>query len=311
MKNPNDDQWIQPKSANSDNLDRWINAFILDRRSQDLAPGTLHFYVWKLKLLTDFAGRHSIDRVGQLTPTHIREFLIELSSTHNPGGVHAVFRCLRAFLLWYERESEFDWSNPIHNIKAPKVSVLTIEPVELTTITKLLKVCDPTTFHGARDIAIIYFLLDSGLRAAELCALDIEDVDSIMGDVIIRKGKGGKPRMVVIGKRTRRAVRSFLRLRNDSENALWVTDEGDRLTYWGLNLILRRRARLAHVEKPGLHDFRRAFALNCLRSGMDVFALQRLMGHSDLSVLRRYLAQTNDDLRAAHAKASPVDNWNR
>jgi hypothetical protein len=89
----------------------------------------------------------------------------------------------------------------------------------------------------------------------------------------------------------------------------WLTDEGEGLTYWGLNEVIRRRAKAAKVKKPGLHDFRRAFALNFLRNGGDIFTLQSLMGHADLQVLRRYLAQTNDDLREAHRKASPVDVW--
>lgn len=142
-----------------------------------------------------------------------------------------------------------------------------------------------------------------------LCALDIDDVDAIQGDVLIRNGKGGKPRMVIIGKRTRKALRFYLRFRIDDNDAMWVTDEGNRLSYFTLNLILKRRSKQANVVKPELHDFRRAFALNCLRAGMDVFSLQRLMGHAGLSVLQRYLAQTDDDIRAAHAKASPVDNW--
>jgi site-specific recombinase XerD len=75
-------------------------------------------------------------------------------------------------------------------------------------------------------------------------------------------------------------------------NLAWLTDEGERLTYWGLNEVIRRRAKAAKVQKPGLHDFRRAFALNFLRNGGDIFTLQRLLGHADLQVLRRYLAQT-------------------
>ncbi|NLF02023.1 MAG: site-specific integrase, partial [Anaerolineales bacterium] len=58
---------------------------------------------------------------------------------------------------------------------------------------------------------------------------------------------------------------------------------------------------------PTLHSFRRAFALACLRNGIDVYSLQRLMGHADLSVLRRYLAQTEADLQQAHAQGGPVD----
>jgi integrase/recombinase XerD len=64
---------------------------------------------------------------------------------------------------------------------------------------------------------------------------------------------------------------------------------------------------MAEIQTPQIHAFRRAFALNCLPAGMDIFTLQMLMGRADLQVLRRYLAQTDEDTRNAHALASPVD----
>jgi integrase/recombinase XerD len=75
-----------------------------------------------------------------------------------------------------------------------------------------------------------------------------------------------------------------------------------------LNEIIGRRAKKTNVTKPELHDFRRAFAINFLRDGGVVYSLQKLMGHADLQVLRRYLAQTNEYLKIAHNKFSPVDH---
>jgi integrase/recombinase XerD len=62
------------------------------------------------------------------------------------------------------------------------------------------------------------------------------------------------------------------------------------------------------VKKPGLHAFRRAFAINMLRAGVNIYSLQELMGNADLQVLRRYLKQTTEDTAQAHRKGSPVDN---
>jgi integrase len=77
---------------------------------------------------------------------------------------------------------------------------------------------------------------------------------------------------------------------------LFVSKDEECLTYDGLRLLLERRAKRAKLaNKPKLHGFRRAFALNMLRSGVDIFVLQRLMGHADLQVLRRYLAQNDED----------------
>lgn len=72
--------------------------------------------------------------------------------------------------------------------------------------------------------------------------------------------------------------------------------------------LLRRCAELVGLKSiPTPHDFRRTFALIMLRNGVDIFALQKLMGHSDLQVLRRYLAQTDEDIHTAHMRGSPVD----
>lgn len=302
------EQRLRHNSPVSDDLIRWLDAFLIDRQSLNVTSGTMRFYHDKIKLLVDYAKSREIACVSDFTPTNIREYLIALSANHNPGGVHMAYRCLKTFLNWFGREAEpANWSNPIRNIKAPKLNVKPLDPVDFATIEKLIKVCDKSQYHGARDYAIFLCLLDTGIRASEFCALNVNDVDVISGDVLIRNGKGGKPRLVVIGKRARKALRLYLRFRHDDDPALWVSDDGCRLTYWGLNLILKRRSKLAHVKKPGLHDFRRAFALSCLRSGMDVYSLQKLMGHADLSVLHRYLAQNDEDLRIAHHKFSPVD----
>ena len=138
--------------------------------------------------------------------------------------------------------------------------------------------------------------------------VNLEDFDYSKGCFIIRHGKGGKYRTVFNGKRSRKAVRAYLRSRTDDSHAFWVTITGGRLTYWGLREIARRRATSANVPVPNLHSFRRAFALNMLRAGVDVYSIQLLMGHADLQVLRRYLKQTNEDLHRAHKLGSPVDN---
>ena len=81
------------------------------------------------------------------------------------------------------------------------------------------------------------------------------------GAVMIRYGKGGKTRMVFIGRTTRRAMRAYLRMRHDSSPALFFSKDEERLTYDGLRLFLERRAKRAKLSnKPKLHGFRRAFA---------------------------------------------------
>jgi integrase/recombinase XerD len=296
------------KAILDDHLETWCEAFLVDRRAQSKARGTISFYREKLRKFCEFCETRAITRIGQITPGELRTFLLHLQDTsHNAGGVHGYYRAIKAFLRWYESEAEpDDWKNPIAKVKLPRPTQPPLDPIELVDVQALLETCG-SDFYGRRDRAVLLVLLDTGARAAEFCALDVGDIDLITGAAVIRHGKGDKSRTVFMGKAARRAVRAYLKARHDDSSALWITDEDGRLTYTGLRKLVHRRAQKAGIKEPGLHDFRRAFALNCLRAGMDVYSLQRLMGHADLQVLRRYLAQNTDDLRAAHSKASPAD----
>jgi integrase/recombinase XerD len=183
-----------------------------------------------------------------------------------------------------------------------------LEPVEVEDVSLLVKACNSSSFLDYRDKALLMFLLDTGARAREVLNIDIQDVDLVSGATLIERGKGAKPRTVFLGKASRKALRAYLKHRVDNHPALWVTDDIERLEYSGLRAILTRRAKLAGVKAPSLHSFRHAFAINMLRAGVDVFSLQKLMGHADLQVLRRYLAQTTEDIAQAHRMGSPVDN---
>ena len=306
MGDPVLQQWIIEK--NQDGLEQWINAFLVDRKAQNLSKTTLYFYQKKLQLLKRFAQREHITTIAELTPDALRRYLLWLEETdHNAGGIHGCYRTLKTFLLWYEDENEPEgWKNPIHKIKAPKLSKESLAPVELSTVTTMVEAC-PDNFLGLRDRALLLLLLDTGARASEVCSMDIADFDSVNGGIVIRHGKGGKTRTVFLGKRARRAVKAYLRVRPDNHPALFISRRGERLTYFALKQAIGRVAQRAGVEKATPHMFRRAFALNCLRAGMDVYSLKELMGHEDLQILQRYLKLTKGDIEAAHRNFAPVD----
>jgi integrase/recombinase XerD len=291
-----------------DHLETWVEGFLIEKRAAGLSPNTLRFYRRNLSDFHLFCEGRQITRIGQITPDEVRRYLLELESmNHNAGGRHGHYRALRTFLYFYENEAEPEnWKNPIHKVKAPRLPVEPIQPITLPEFNRLLKAASGTR-TPERDAAILLALLDTGARAAEFIGMNLEDMEPITGAILIRKGKGSKPRTVFIGKKTRRAVRAYLRTRTDESAALWVTCTGTRLTQSGLRQVLRRLAERAGIPEHGAHDFRRAFALNMLRNGIDLITLSRLMGHSSIQVLQRYLAQTTADTEAAAARFGVVD----
>jgi site-specific recombinase XerD len=292
------------------------HSFLTDRKTKNRSPKTIRFYRNYLKAFVEYAKSQAVTNIEDMDPNFLRSYILMYAQGHNPGGVHAAYRSFRAFMLWVEKEELMpdDWKNPIHKVSAPFVPQNIIEPVSLDNVQALLMTCKEKNFFDKRDKSILFFLLDTGARAQELCDINLEDVEINTGKVVIRQGKGHKPRTVYIGPTTIKAMRTYLRLReNHLTDALFVTRANKCLAYDGLRQILKRRSKLAGLKKePTLHDFRRAFAINMLNNGADIFSLQRLMGHADISILRRYLAQTTEDIQRAHDKASPVEHvsWN-
>jgi len=119
---------------------------------------------------------------------------------------------------------------------------------------------------------------------------------------------------VRVGAKARGAIIRMMGYRPQAKagDALWPAfdaqgRERGALTLSGLQTALRRLGARAGVVPSGPHRFRRTFALWCLRDGMDLHSLRLLMGHSDLTVLQRYLALAGEDVERAHAAHSPAD----
>lgn len=280
--------------------------FLTARRAEGLAKRTLKDYQDKLRTFVSFCDSQAITQLENLTPDLLRRFMLKLAETHNPGGQHGFYRVIRAFCLFVEAEEILPgWRSPTRKVKAPRVELQPIEGAPLENISALIATCDKSEFTGIRDYALLLALLDTGARITEFLYIDLADVNA--GTILLRHTKGKRPREVYLSTRTRRAVRAYLRTRQDISAALWVSRYGERLTYDGMRGILTRRAKLAGIPVPSPHDFRRAMAINYLRAGGDVFTLQQILGHKSLTVLRRYLALTERDTKEAHARFSPVD----
>lgn len=307
------------KPSDPDSIIEWMEGFILDRKAMNVSPNTIVFYIDQFKNILEYTDELGINKVNQITTTTIREFLIWMRERgHNDGGVNQGYRVCKAFLRWYEDEAEpEDWRNPIRKIKAPTIGKEILEPIPDEYVNALLDSCEKDTVSGSRDKAIMLTLLDTGIRSFELCALNIGDLDQITGTIVIRKGKGRKPRTVFIGKKTRKVIRTYLKERtgyfwnNKSGNdccALFLNRDNERLTYSSLDNILDQRCKQIGIPKQKLHAFRRTFVIKMIRAEVDIIRLMALTGHADTQVLVRYAKTNTDDAHNAFMKGSPVDN---
>lgn len=285
-------------------VSRAIEEFLLHQRVSRHTAKTLVHYEYTLGRFTKWLTANGITEVGQVQAATIRAFMLDLEGVLKPNSVNCIMRGVRALFNFLEAEELIE-ANPMRRVKMPKVDKVILPAFTREEIAKLEKATSGKTALDVRNRALIYLLLDTGLRLAECAALRVGMVDLGTGHLRVM-GKGRKERLVRLGSGSLRALIKYLRLRNGSDGeALWLGERGP-LTQWGLAETLEKLGKKAGVHSHP-HKFRRTCALMMLRSGADVFSVQHFLGHSDLEVLRRYLAQTEADVTRVHETHSPVD----
>jgi site-specific recombinase XerD len=223
---------------------------------------------------------------------------------------HRHLRALANFLLAEGLLTE----TPMKNVRPPKQPKDEIPPLSPEQVQLLLDAARRGR-ASERDVALVLVLLDTGLRVSELCSLCVRDVDRGAGELDVT-GKGGKRRRVYLGVRARRALWRYLesdRRQAPADEPLFISIGGNTvgaaLTTSGIGHLIRATGQIAGITgvQVSPHNLRRTFAIQFLKGGGDIFHLQKLMGHEDLTVLRRYVAYADADLAEAHRSASPAD----
>ena len=165
--------------------------------------------------------------------------------------------------------------------------------------------------HAERTRAILYLLLDTGIRASELSNLKIHHVN-VRNRTIMVMGKGSKERMIPFSARTGQVLWRYLAQRKNHTigDYLFVTIQGRQLSRTRILRILMALGDRAGVPGVNVHRFRHTFAVNYLRNEGDPYSLQIMLGHSTMEMVKTYLNIAQADLQKNHLKASPIENWN-
>lgn len=263
----------------------------------------------------------------QCGTSELRQFLAYLSRGHEdaagrwgnarfskpvrPRTVHTYHGHLRTLFTWLVCEGTLDTS-PMDKLAAPVSRSDQVHPFTQPQIEALLAAAKRSR-HPRRDEAIILFLLDTGARVSELCALKMRDVDLDNRRCTVL-GKGNKHRSLYFGKRAARALWQHLKFdARQPDEPLFAADRGEGagepLTRSGMLQLIKRLGRAANIQatRCSPHTFRHTFAVEFLRAGGNVFGLKELLGHTALQMVNRYVALAQADVENQHRQFSPGD----
>lgn len=290
-----------------DALNAFLDFLAHERR---VSPHTLKAYRQDLGLLHSFLVEKKLPGatdVRQLTLAALRSFVAQRHGQDESTTQARRISALRSFCRFCKRTARMA-DNPALQLVTPKRPKSIPKSLSVDEAFAAVEAPDGDGALGVRDHAILELLYGSGLRVAELCALDVEDVD-LSGNSVRVMGKGSKERLVPVGSRSAAALHVWLPLRaqlGPKDNALFLNARGGRLTVRSVARHLARYGEQAGVRgRLHPHRMRHSFATHLLEGGADLRSIQELLGHSSLSTTQRYTRVDLDHLMRVYDAAHP------
>ncbi len=283
-----------------------LESFLAVSRAR-LAPRTVESY---RRDLEDFARRREAP-IGTATTEEIESYLADLRAAGRSGSTLARrLAALRSFFRHHTLIGARE-DNPAAAIAAPRRTRSLPRTLSPGEVERLIEAAAGTTPRAFRDGALVELLYGAGLRVSEAVGLERAAVD--LDERLVRcTGKGGKERVVPIGRRAAEALRRYLArgrpfLDRRHRPELFLNSRGGGLTRAGAFLILRTLAQRAGLEPSRVHPhlLRHSFATHLLDGGADLRSVQEMLGHADLATTELYTHVTDKRRRDAYFDAHP------
>ncbi len=292
-----------------DGARRSLQAFLTHLHAERRAsPRTIDAYRRDLMRVQDFCTRRDIADWRQLDVHGVRAMVAEAHRQGlSPRSLQRLLSAVRSLYRYLLREGAVK-HDPAAQVSAPRVRRQLPDVLDPDQVGRLLDVRGETPLV-VRDLAIMELMYSSGLRLAELAALNLMDVDQ--ADALVRvTGKGSRTRVVPVGRKALTVLRQWLKMRGqlagDAETALFVSRRGGRLSHRAIQQRMASWARRRGLE-PRLHPhlLRHAFASHLLESSGDLRAVQELLGHADISTTQIYTHVDFQHLAEVYDRAHP------
>lgn len=304
-----------------------IEGFLLDLKAKHRSWNTLRHYEHKLRIWSNWmAEQFGVSDLAQITIAQLRAFILDVEQSpvtrRHPGRieqegdrkvsditVYGYAQSIRTFCRWVVAEELLD-RNPAARLAKPSVAKRHIPSFTLEHLQTMFASCDLRSTLGFRDYTLMLVLLDTGMRASELCGLTLEDIHQ---DHLIVMGKGRKEREIGISPATAKFLWKYTKLHRKtaypSERHVFLSRRGEPLTPSGVDQMLYRIRDQADIEgvRVSAHTFRHSFARMWLEHGGEVYSLSRLLGHTNVQITEVYLRDFQSrQARQHHSEYSPL-----
>lgn len=290
-------------------LNESIAEFITEQRCRGHSRHTIDYYTRILREFEGFASKLGVGDVAQISLGVCKQFYLSLSEREISSiSIQSYIRGFRAYVEWLYSSGSIE-EDICKRFKLPKAKRKVIDVLTDEELRRIFRCFDLSTFLGVRDHCICMLMADSGLRLHEVVSLRSRCVH-LEERYLIVSGKGNSERIVPFGDLTARALGAYIEEAKRSWSlpsvSFFVTLDGCPICDSTLKDMFRRLKYRADIPRLHPHLLRHTFATNYLANGGDIYTLQRILGHSSLDMVKRYLHLSTQLL--VNVYVSPMDS---
>lgn len=264
------------------------------QNEKELSQNTFNSYISDINQFAEYLKEYTSINIFNANKTIIITYLMYLQKQGK--AISTISRNLASLKSFYQYlfYMGFIKEDPTFNLHSPKSekkipNILTSSEIEL-----LLSQPKEDNFKGARDKAMLELMYATGIRVSELVALNVEDFNQKIGYILVGRDTESE-RTISIENKTRKYILNYLenyrhiRLKNKTENALFINYKGERLTRQGLWKVLKYYVRKININKNITpHTLRQSFTVHLLQSGVSLKSAQQILGHADITTTQYY-----------------------
>jgi site-specific recombinase XerD len=276
-------------------------------RAAKLSDRTIDSYLCGVRSLKNWCIENELD--FGLSKSLVLDYAIDMSESGlADSSLESYFKAIKIFAKWCAAEGETE-TNELANVPVPQADERILPAVSPEQFDALIATCDKDSMSGKRDVAIFHLLRDGGVRARELVAIDLTDVNLREQSILVH-GKGGRDRYIGYSDQTAVVLDRYLRARRKdkraSSPALLLSVYTGRFSYAGLYRMVTGRAEAAGLGHISPHMFRRTFAHEALDNDMAAGDLKALGGWKSFAMVEHY-AKQHENRRALKKQKEMFD----
>lgn len=289
-----------------------LEEFLFECEVNGLAKETIKNYSYNIKKFLQFAEKNNIFKVQDLTKQICKSYVIYLrKKEYEETYINTTITTTNLFLKYMHEEGYINESLNIKLIKEKDKVIETFTDVEVQAMLQTFK---KRNYIDIRDKTIMMMLIDTGMRAGEVCKLEVTDIKDNM--ILFVQGKGKKERYVPFSPALRKQMMRYERAKESYfmdklylPNYYFLSKDGRQITRFVLQWMVAKAGEKAGVSRKKCfpHNFRHYFAISSLKNGLDLYSLSRVLGHAEIETTTVYTSSIKDkEIQELSLKSSPL-----